>query len=165
MTLHFSHRWARRTGALLGVLVGVALAARGAEADAASRMDGIVRIYVEDEQFTGAVLVARRGELLFDRGYGPANREWEIANTPATHFRIGSLTKQFTAVCILLLEERGKLRLNDPVSAHLADAPAAWSKITLHHLLTHTSGIPNVTRDPEFILWKFQPTTVRGFSK
>ena len=139
----------------------VALVASGRGAEAAARMEEIVQRHVTAKQFTGAVLVAKRGVALFDRAYGSANLEWDIPNTPATHFRIGSITKQFTAACILLLEERGKLQLTDPVSTHLRDTPAAWSKITLHHLLTHTSGISNVTSDPEFILWKYQPTTAR----
>ncbi len=147
---------------MVACLMFVALAhTRSDGADAAARMEAMVQKHVATEQFTGAVLVAKRGAAVFDRAYGLANREWDIANTPTTHFRIGSITKQFTAVAVLLLEERGQLELTDPVSAHMPDAPAAWSKITLHHLLTHTSGISNVTRDPEFILWKFQPTTVQ----
>lgn len=155
-----SRRFARSVCATFVSLTFVALAARSRGAEATARMEEIVQRQVTAKQFTGAVLVAKRGATLFDRAYGPANREWDIANTPATHFRIGSITKQFTAVAILLLEERGKLKLTDPVSAHMSDAPAAWSKITFHHLLTHTSGIPNVTNDPEFIVWKNSPTTV-----
>lgn len=146
--------------AAFAALALIAFAARSSAADAVARMEEAVQRHVAAEQFTGAVLVAKRGIALFDRAYGPANREWDIANTPGTHFRIGSITKQFTAVASLVLEERGKLKLIDPVSAHLADAPAAWSAITLHHLLTHTSGLPNVTSDPEFILWKRIPATV-----
>lgn len=139
----------------------IAIACRAAAADPVPQMEEIVQKHVAAERFTGAVLVAKRGTPVFDRAYGLANREWDIPNTPTTHFRIGSITKQFTAVAILLLAERGKLKLSDPVSAHWPEAPAAWNKITVHHLLTHTSGIPNVTNDPEFVLWKFQPTTVR----
>ena len=69
--------------------------------------------------------------------------EWEIPNSPSTKFRLGSITKQFTAASILLLEERGKLSVNDPVKKYMPDAPAAWDKITIFNLLTHTSGIPN----------------------
>lgn len=115
---------------------------------------------VADHEFSGAVLVAQHGKPLFDRAYGLANREWDIANTPATRFRIGSITKQFTAVSILLLEERGKLKLTDSVARHVPDTPPAWSQITLQHLLTHTSGLANVTELPEFILWKNSPSTV-----
>ncbi len=147
--------------ALASGAVLIAFAAGSHGADVTARMEKIVQHHMATDEFTGAVLVAQRGTVVFDKAYGLANREWDIANTPATHFRIGSITKQFTAVGILLLEQRGKLKITDLVTAHLPDAPAAWSKITLHHLLTHTSGISNVTSDPEFILWKNQPATIK----
>lgn len=156
-----SRRLARLIGAAFLALVVVAWVVRGRAAEVGARLDELVQRRVAATEFTGTVLVAQRGAVLLDRGYGLANREWDIANTPDTHFRIGSITKQFTAVAILLLEERGRLKLSDPVSAHLPDAPAAWSGITLRHLLTHTSGIPNVTRDPEFFLWKNSPATAQ----
>jgi CubicO group peptidase (beta-lactamase class C family) len=115
-----------------------------------SRMDQIVQSYVGNQQFMGSVLVARGSDLLFSKGYGSANLEWDIPNTPATRFRLGSVTKQFTAASILLLEEHGKLSVNDPVKKYLPDAPAAWDKITIFHLLTHTSGIPNFTAFPDY---------------
>ena len=98
----------------------------------------------------GSVLVARGKQVLFSKGYGFANLEWRVPNDPATKFRIGSITKQFTAAAILLLEERGKLTLDDPVRKFLPDAPAAWDKITLRGLLTHTSGIADIVTNPEF---------------
>src|SRR5688572_7179869 len=110
-----------------------------------SRMDQIAQSYVSNKQFMGSVLVARGNEVLLSKGYGSANLEWEIPNAPSTKFRLGSITKQFTAASILLLEERGKLTLEDPVKKHLPDAPAAWDKVTIFHLLTHTSGIPSFT--------------------
>ena len=69
-------------------------------------------------------------------------------NTPDTKFRLGSISKQFTAACILRLEEQGKLKVTDPVKKYLPDAPAAWDKITIHHVLTHTAGIPSFTAFP-----------------
>ena len=113
-------------------------------------METIVRSHVDDKRFTGAVLVARDGNVLLSKGYGQANLEWQIPNTPATKFRLGSLTKQFTAAAVLLLEERGKLKTDDLVKVHMPDAPAAWGAITIFHLLTHTSGIPNFTALPEY---------------
>lgn len=98
----------------------------------------------------GAALVARGDKVLFSKGYGFANLEWRIPNDPSTKFRIGSITKQFTSAAILLLEERGKLGVDDPVKKYLTDAPAAWNKITLRHLLTHTSGIPDFLNGPGF---------------
>jgi CubicO group peptidase (beta-lactamase class C family) len=98
----------------------------------------------------GSVLVARGTQVLFSKGYGSANLEWDVPNTPSTKFRLGSVTKQFTAASILLLEERGKLSVNDPVKKYLPDAPPAWEQITVFHLLTHTSGIPNFTSFPDY---------------
>src|SRR5690242_17066136 len=84
--------------------------------------DEIVREH--GDRFMGAALVARGGKVLFSKGYGHANLEWNIPNTPEAKFRLGSITKQFTAAGILLLEERGKLSVTDPVKKHLPDAPA-----------------------------------------
>ncbi len=113
-------------------------------------MDEIVQSYVAQKTFMGSVLVARGSEVIFNKGYGFANLEWDIPDSPATKFRLGSITKQFTAASILLLEERGMLKTEDPVKKHLPDAPAAWDKITIFHLLTHTSGIPSFTGFSEY---------------
>jgi len=137
---------------VLRILVAI-LAGLGScviHAQDASRMDTIVRSYADTRAFMGAVLVARDGQVLFDKAYGFANLEWSIPNTTTTKFRLGSVTKQFTAASILLLEERGKLKTSDPVGKYMPDAPAAWSGITIFHLLTHTSGIPNFTSFPEY---------------
>jgi D-alanyl-D-alanine carboxypeptidase len=93
--------------------------------------------------FRGSVLVGIDGKIAFEKGYGFANEEWNIPNTPTTEFRIFSMTKQFTGACILLLEERGLLNPQDPISKYVADLPTTWQPITIHQLLTHTSGIPN----------------------
>ncbi len=115
-----------------------------------ARMDQIVQSYVAGRQFMGSVLVARGPDILLNKGYGSANLEWDIPNSPSTKFRLGSLTKQFTAASILLLEQRGKLSVQDPVKKYLPDAPAAWDQITIYNLLTHTSGIPNFTSFPDY---------------
>jgi CubicO group peptidase (beta-lactamase class C family) len=115
-----------------------------------SRMDQIVQSYVSNKQFMGSVLVARGDQVLLSKGYGSANLEWGIPDTPSTKFRLGSVTKQFTAASILLLEERGKLKVEDPVKKYLPDAPAAWDKMTIFNVLTHTAGIPNFTAFPEY---------------
>jgi CubicO group peptidase (beta-lactamase class C family) len=95
--------------------------------------------------FSGAVLVAHAGHPVFRRAYGVANHELGVRNTPKTKFRLGSVTKQFTAAAILLLQERGQLKVTDPVGQHLPDWPKAWADVTLHHLLTHTGGLPRLT--------------------
>ncbi len=94
--------------------------------------------------FSGTVLVAYQGEILLDQGYGQANREEGLPNTPQTMFRIASLTKQFTAMAIMMLQERGRLDVQDSICQYISGCPAAWRDITLHHLLTHTSGIPDI---------------------
>jgi CubicO group peptidase (beta-lactamase class C family) len=116
----------------------------------AARMDQIVQSYAANNSFMGSVLVARDAQVLFSKGYGSANLEWNVPNAPDTKFRLGSVTKQFTAASILLLEERGKLSVSDPVKKYVPDAPAAWDKISIFHLLTHTSGIPNFTGFPDY---------------
>ena len=115
-----------------------------------ARMEEVIHTFTADRRFMGTVLVAHGNDVLLDKGYGSADLEWNIPNSPKTKFRLGSITKQFTAASILLLEERGKLSVNDPVKKHMTDAPAAWDKITIFNLLTHTSGIPNFTSFPEY---------------
>ena len=125
----------------------------------AQRMDQAVSASAQDRAFMGAALVAIGDEILLDQGYGEADLEWDIANTPATRFRIGSITKQFTAAAILLLQERGQLDIDQPVKTYWADAPASWDAITLRHLLQHTAGIPNFTSFDDFESWVSLPTT------
>ena len=98
-------------------------------------------------------------KTIINEGYGSADLEWNIPNTPAVKFRLGSLTKQFTAASILLLEERGKLKVDDPISKYIPDAPAAWSKITTYNVLTHTSGIPSFTNFPDYRTTEWKDTT------
>jgi CubicO group peptidase (beta-lactamase class C family) len=131
------------------LIAAVALTMSAHAADIA-RMDQVMASETADHAFMGAVLVAKDGQLLLDKGYGEANLEWGIANTPTTRFRINSLAKQFTAAAILLLQDRGKLKLNDPVQAWWPDAPPAWDKVTLENLLTQSSGIPDYTDAPDF---------------
>lgn len=91
--------------------------------------------------FSGALLAAKDGEVILNRGYGMAVRSKGIPNTAQTVFSTGSITKQFTAAGIMKLEMMGKLRTEDPLSKHLNNVPDDKKKITLHHLLTHTSGL------------------------
>jgi CubicO group peptidase (beta-lactamase class C family) len=132
------------------LLLILTLAGASFAQDIASRLDQAVLPFVSNKQLMGSVLVARNGDVLFSKGYGSADLEWDVPNTPNTKFRLGSVTKQFTAASILLLEERGKLRVGDPVKTYMPDAPAAWDKITIYNLLTHTSGIPNFTGFPDY---------------
>src|SRR5579859_7919468 len=97
------------------------LLAGSALAQDAARMDQIVQSYVTGSHFMGTVLLARGGEVLLSKGYGCANLEWAIPNAPNTKFRLGSVSKQFTAASTLLLEERGKLSVNDPKKKYMPD--------------------------------------------
>ena len=107
------------------------------------RFQRVVQPYVDAQMFMGSVLVAKDGKIIFSKSYGMADLEWSVPNSPTTRFNIASMTKQFTAASILLLEDRGKLKTDDLVKKYLPDAPVSWDKITIYHLLTHTSGISN----------------------
>jgi CubicO group peptidase (beta-lactamase class C family) len=114
------------------------------------RARAIVDGYVKKNQFSGTVLVARDGKPILNQGFGQANRELNVPVKPDTAFRLGSITKQFTAASIMQLSEQGKLSIDDPIGKYYAAAPASWKKVTLKHLLTHRSGIPSYTDLPNF---------------
>ena len=96
--------------------------------------------------FSGSVLIASDGKIILKKGYGMADYEKQIPNTPETVFKIGSVTKQFTSMAIMMLEERGLLSVNDPVKKYIPDF-SQGDKITIHHLLSMTSGIGDYIRD------------------
>jgi CubicO group peptidase (beta-lactamase class C family) len=121
----------------------------GQDGNLERRVDDYLAPYVKGNNFLGAVLIARGDRVLVNRAYGEASYELHVANSPATRFHIASISKPFTAAAILILEQRGLLRVSDPVSRFLPDFPNG-QKITLQHLLTHTSGIPNVNNLPEY---------------
>lgn len=118
--------------------------------DFVARAEEYLAAQMRVNRFMGAVLVAHKGEILLSKGYGFADLEHHVPNTPITKFRIGSLTKAFTAAAILLLEQQGRLSVQDSICKFLDPCPPAWQPITLHHLLTHTSGIPNFTSFPDY---------------
>jgi CubicO group peptidase (beta-lactamase class C family) len=116
----------------------------------ASEVDRYLNAAAEAGKFSGSVLIARNGEVLVSKGYAMANRELGVPNTPRMKFRIGSLTKQFTAMAVMILQERGKLSVRDSVCKYVPDCPRGWAEITVHHLLTHTSGIQDLLSFPDF---------------
>ena len=127
-------------------------------------IDDLITRYEKLGRFSGAVLVARDGQVVHAKGYGLANREHRVPNRGDTRFMIGSLAKQFTAAAILKLEQDGKLSTADTISKHLPDYPKAQGeKVTIHHLLTHTSGIPSYGRRGDGLdaLEKMQATAVK----
>ena len=141
-------------GVVLAVvwLVPPAIAAKPAADPQAitARFDAYMDAAVRHDHFAGAVLVARDGVPMLNKAYGMASLELQVPNRPETVFRIASLTKQFTSMAILQLQEQAKLRIGDPVCKYLDDCPAAWQPITLRHLLMHGSGIPNVSSLPNW---------------
>lgn len=108
--------------------------------DADAAVDALMRDYTGDVP-GASVLVIHDGQPVLQRGYGLADLEAGVPATPRTHYRLASITKQFTAACILLLAEDGRLTLDDPVKRWLPSLPAAADAVTLRHLLSHTSGL------------------------
>lgn len=149
----------RRSAVLLVAFSALAFAVGPVAAQDVARMDKVVRASSDADAFSGAVLVARDGRILLDQGYGLADREWNIPNDGDTKFRLGSLTKQFTAVAIMLLNQQGKVDLDAPIKTWLHHAPAAWDAVTVRHLLSHTAGIPNFTAFDDYEALKTQPAT------
>lgn len=115
------------------------------------RIDSLMRVIVARMEFTGTVLLAEKGEVVYHKAFGLANREWNVPNTVDSRYKLASLGKQFTALLILQLAEEGKLSLDDPLVKHLPEftAPGA-DKIVLRHVLSHASGIPNYHVIPSF---------------
>lgn len=114
-------------------------------------IEQLIDLYHEYGKFNGSALVAEHGKIVYQKGHGMANMEWDIANSTDTKHRLGSVSKQFTAMLILQLASEGKIDLQAPINNYLPDYPNGHEpKITTHHLLTHTSGIPNYTAFPDF---------------
>src|ERR1044072_3446333 len=106
-----------------------------------AQLERYMRMQVKRNHFTGTVVVAQNGKVLLANGYGYANAEWRTPNTLQTKFRLGSLTKQFTATAIMQLRGKGLLRLEDSICKYVEPCVESWKPVTLHHLLSHTSGI------------------------
>jgi len=120
--------------------------AAATDAEIASRADAYMSALSASGRFNGTVLLSRSGRVVLEKGYGMANFEWDVPNTPSTKFRLGSITKQFTSMAIMQLEERGLLKVHDPIGKYLTDYPKPVAdRVTIHHLLTHSSGIPSYT--------------------
>ncbi len=127
----------------LTALLAVLLCTLRSDAQTPSRMEHIAEFYRQRDGFMGTVVVTRKGQTVFERSYGYANVERRSPFAQDTRFPIGSLSKQFTAAAILLLQQDGKLKTTDSLRQFYKDAPAAWARITLRNLLTQTSGIPD----------------------
>lgn len=122
-----------------------------ASEDVVENLKSLMKTYHNYDQFNGAVLVVRDGEVIFKKGYGYANMEWKVDNRTDTKFRIASLTKQFTSMLIMQLVQEGKIKLGGKITNYLPNyRQDTGKKVTIHHLLSHTAGIPNYTNLPNF---------------
>jgi CubicO group peptidase (beta-lactamase class C family) len=120
--------------------------------DKAAKIDGLLKLYYDYGKFNGAALVAEGGRVIYKKGFGLANMEWNIPNRPDTKFRLGSMTKQFTSMLILQFVEEGKISLEGKLSEYLPYyREDTGKKVTIHHLLTHSSGIPSYTNLQNFM--------------
>jgi CubicO group peptidase (beta-lactamase class C family) len=135
-------RYAIHPIAFVLINLGFIRADDGADRLVAARCEAYMQARCKVGRFSGTVLVARNGKPLFAKGFGMANRELDVPNSPVTKFRLASVSKQFTAVGIMILEHQGKLKLDEPISKYVSDVPEAWSKVTFHQLMSHTSGVP-----------------------
>jgi CubicO group peptidase (beta-lactamase class C family) len=154
------HRWADNPEAspprawkpLVALCFCLALAASAPGKTAfPEKLDSLMRAYEKTQFFLGVLLVAKDDVVLYQKAFGPADREHKTANLPDTRFNIASMGKTFTAVLIMQLVEEGKLDLNNPIGTYLPEyhIPNA-DKITIHHLLTHTSGLTNYMEHPKY---------------
>lgn len=140
-----------RHALLFSLLATLAFQVSAVAQSKATKIDDLVSLYNKYGQFNGSVLVADNGKVLFQKGFGLANMEWNIPNAPDTKFRLGSITKQFTSTLILQLVEQGKIKLDGKLTDYLPDyRKDTGDKVTIHNLLSHTSGIPSYTSLPGF---------------
>ncbi len=117
------------------------------------KIDDLLTRFHEYDLFNGSALVAENGAVIFKKGYGEAVKEWDVKNSPDTKFRIGSISKQFTATIIMQLVEQGKISLDAKITDYLDDyRKDTGDRVSIHHLLTHTSGIPSYTGIPN--VWR-----------
>jgi CubicO group peptidase (beta-lactamase class C family) len=143
-----TRRRALSASLVLGVFLAVTSAASAAQVSISDRIDEFVRDEIERQKLPGvAIAIVKDGVEFKAQGYGLANLEHQVPVGPATIFQSGSIGKQFTAALVMLLVEDGKLSLSDPLTRFFPDAPPGWGSITVRHLLTHTSGIPDYTED------------------
>lgn len=131
-------------------------AALCAESPFTQKVDQYLQPYLQMQDFSGCVLIAKQGQILTHKCYGDANYELNVANTPSSKFHIASVTKSFTAAAIVILQKRGQLQLTDKLSHYIPDFPSG-DKITILDLLNHSSGIPSYYAIPEYGSLKTKP--------
>jgi D-alanyl-D-alanine carboxypeptidase len=139
---------------LLICVVGVA-SAQESPAKYREYLDAAAKV----DKFSGTVLVARKGQVLIEQAYGLADRKTNTPNADDTMYRIGSMSKPLTATAVMALRDSGKLKLGDSVCVYVAPCPETWKAVTLTHLLTHISGIPDVVKFPDYMEFRVKEHT------
>jgi len=140
--------------ALIMLLAGSLQAANRKAAGLTSQIEALIKPHFPADRPGLAVIVTQNGKVLFRKAFGSANLELGVPLRPDMLFRIGSMTKQFTAAAVMMLIEQGKVSLNDPITKFLPDYPVQGHMITVEHLLTHTSGIQSYTDIPGWMTSK-----------
>ena len=135
--------------AILIVCALVAEATRAQSKATSADIDAYLRPYVRSGNFAGDVLVEKNGKVIFEKAYGLADRERQISNTPATRFHVASMSMQFTAAAVLRLVDTGAIKLDDHVGDFIPGIPGA-DKVTVRHLLTERSGLPDINALPDY---------------
>jgi D-alanyl-D-alanine carboxypeptidase len=148
------------------IAVSILMLIGGLAAAEADKIDDIVKEQMAARHIPGvAIGVVRDGKLTLARGYGLANTELNSPVTENTVFEIGSMTKQFTATCIMMLVEEAKIGLDEKITKYLSEMPEAWKEITVRQLLTHTSGIKGYTEVGDFMSLARNPHTQQEIIK
>ena len=115
------------------------------------KLDTMITNWSEQNRFSGVFLLLGKGQILYEKSFGSADASWGIANTPDTLFQIGSVSKQMTSYLALRLKDQGKVDLNSPIATYLPEFQASWAdKVTLHHLLSHSSGLGHYDAFPDY---------------
>ncbi len=134
---------------LIQQLVVRSLLAQGSSIE--QHIDKLLDPYVRSNNFSGTVYASKEGKVVYEKSFGKAIIEWDVANANDTKYQLASVSKPLTSTAILLLEQQGKLSTSDPVSKYLPEFRDG-NKVTIHHLLSHTSGVPNINDFPEYNL-------------
>jgi CubicO group peptidase (beta-lactamase class C family) len=153
---------------LLALAVQLGASGTGSDAQLAKKIDAVMSGTYKPGEPGAAIIVRREGRTIFRRGYGMASLELGVRIEPDMAFRLGSISKQFTAVSILMLAQQGKLSLQDEIGKYIPDFPTGDKKVTIANLLAHTSGIKSYTDMEEWLqLWRkdMSPQEIIAMSK
>ena len=141
------HASAARIVSVIVLALAMCAPAQALTARQSRAIDSYLHGMVAAHRFSGNVLVAVNDKVVYERSFGFADIEFRVRNTSLTRFRVFSITKQFTACAILILVQRGLVKLGNPVRAYLPNLPVAWQAVTIRDLLQHTSGLPQLEND------------------